>query len=498
MCSKSDDGLDYYRGFFKKKAENMLFSWESQKLEQIWKKNPDKRFVKIGKIWMYKGRLDEGNQFTTADVDVKIMFDAHEFTGFMPIVTSDSPIFYAYLIHVHQDIRPHSGYEITTKEMMKKMFAIGAPRKLIRAVRNACTHCKIMNKKTVVLEMANHHKVRTTISPPFYNIMADVVYGFSASSHKRARSTIKVYALILVCLLTGATNILVLEGIETQDITAALERHSSRYGAPACIYIDNGAQLAALEGTQFSMRDLNGTINDSMGIQVKLSSPKNHEERGRCEAKVKQLREMLKKLAVDTTDPVTPVLWETIFAKASSHMDDIPIAQGDGSNLSDLGFEILTPNRLKIGRNSNRSIDGTIRFTNAALPSDILNRNRKITSCFMQILIDRIHLLQKKTNKWLHTAVVTPKPNDVVLYVSDESAASEKKRWKLGKVASTTDRTVNIVYPVLTNKSISWGLAIRGWRQVSIIVGSHELSVNSKEFHRSIVSKTDDNHTDAD
>ena len=35
--------------------------------------------------------------------------------------------------------------------------------------------------------------------------------------------------------MTGATNILALEGLETADVVQALERHSSRHGIPAVI-----------------------------------------------------------------------------------------------------------------------------------------------------------------------------------------------------------------------------------------------------------------------
>ena len=48
-----------------------------------------------------------------------------------------------------------------------------------------------------------------------------------------------VYALVFVCLLTGATNILATETLETQDIVQAIERQASRYGVPADVYVDN-------------------------------------------------------------------------------------------------------------------------------------------------------------------------------------------------------------------------------------------------------------------
>ena len=57
----------------------------------------------------------------------------------------------------------------------------------------------------------------------------DICYGFKGQAYKRARTVIKVYGLVIVCLLSGVTNIMALEGIKTQDICTALERHSNRY-----------------------------------------------------------------------------------------------------------------------------------------------------------------------------------------------------------------------------------------------------------------------------
>ena len=73
--------------------------------------------------------------------------------------------------------------------------------------------------------------------------MAYIAYGFKGNPFKGARKELKVYALVIVCFLSGACNILAMEGCETQDV----ERRSARYGVPGYIYIDNGTQLKALK-----------------------------------------------------------------------------------------------------------------------------------------------------------------------------------------------------------------------------------------------------------
>ena len=73
------------------------------------------------------------------------------------------------------------------------------------------------------------------------------------------------------------------EGIETQDITQATERHSTHSGVPAEMYIDQGTQLKAMDQTSFSVRDLQMQVIDSLGIRLQVSNAKSPEERGRVE-----------------------------------------------------------------------------------------------------------------------------------------------------------------------------------------------------------------------
>ena len=63
-------------------------------------------------------------------------------------------------------------------------------------------------------------------------------------------------------MLTSATNMLVLEGTETQDVISALERHGCRYGFPAEVFVDSSSQLAALDASKAMLRDANTFLYD--------------------------------------------------------------------------------------------------------------------------------------------------------------------------------------------------------------------------------------------
>ncbi len=94
-----------------------------------------------------------------------------------------------------------------------------------------------------------------------------------------------------------------LEGIETQDVCAALERHSNRYGVPSFVYVDNGTQLKALQYAKFSVRDLDAMVQDNLGMKIIVSNAKAHSERGRVERRIRVLRETMEKME---TTPAAP------------------------------------------------------------------------------------------------------------------------------------------------------------------------------------------------
>ena len=252
------------------------------------------RFQKQDGIWWSTGRFDSSAKFKCEDVEIDVPFyDDNLISPVVPVVRENSGLFHANTMHVHLKIWLHSGIETTMREVYLKMFVLGNPRRIVSRIRKDCTRCRRIHLKTVELKMANHACEQALIATPFYAIQLDIAYGFSAVPWKKARSKLTLYALVVVCLLSSATSILSLEGIETQDIVAALEHHSSRYGVPGIIYTDNGTQLAVLSSTVFTPQSLENELKERLDVKVIVSCPKAHEERGRVERRIGLIRDML-------------------------------------------------------------------------------------------------------------------------------------------------------------------------------------------------------------
>ena len=64
-----------------------------------------------------------------------------------------------------------------------------------------------------------------------------------------------------------------------------------------------------------SLRDVHAQVQDSLGIQIVVSTAKAHSKRGRVERKIRCFGESLEKTGISTDHPQTVLQWETLFAK---------------------------------------------------------------------------------------------------------------------------------------------------------------------------------------
>ena len=425
------------------------------------------KFHKIGNIWYSKSRLEKIGPVEIQDLDCSPFFDHQHLKKFLPIVFVKLDIFRSYLAFIHNVQFPHMGVENTLRRIKERFFPVGNARAVIATFRNQCSKCRLMIQKVVALELAQFPSARTTIAPPFWAVQIDIAMSFKARPTINSRKTFSCHALIIVCLLTSATSILVLDGLTTQAVVQAIERHSARYGVPGHIFVDSGTQLEKLQDTSFQLKDVHSNVT-TQRFQVTIAVPKAHQQQGRAEAKIKVMRKMLIAWSKSNEECNTLIGWETIFAKVASAIDDIPIARGTASAPNDLGWEIITPNRLKIGRNNYRQLEGPIKLDNC--PQSQLERNRLLTSKWYEIFIERLHLLipppAKEHDK-------QPEVGDVVLFVFTDPNAKKLWVWKLGVIEEKMSRSSYKIRYAGPDGKLKYVQRAAG--QISIIVPVNQL-----------------------
>jgi len=434
------------------------------------RKNLDRDYTFENGLWFCSSRLAKEGPVDSVDVDGAPFFDAISFRKVVPIVLVQSPIFAAYVAYVHDRLLDHPGVEPTLREIKLTMMPMGGPsaRAFITAYKKKCTKCRIRLKETIQKELADFPNCRTTIAPPFYFVQADIAMAFRSKPYNNSRrATSTAHALVLVCLTTSATNILVMDGLSTQSVVMALERHASRYGMPGEIFVDPGTQLVKLRDTSFDLRGVDGAVFRGSTFRISVSTPKAHEQHGRVERKIRILRDMLQRLS-DTTELCDTLLgWETVFARIASQVDDLPIARGSSSAPTDIGWEIITPNRLKLGRNNHRNLDGEVILDGA--PRTLLDRNKAIFKSWYGIFMDRLHLLVPTVDKTTYRDLQL---NDIVLFKFQDANVPQLEVWKLGRVIQLISaRTVLLQY---SHAGAGHKQIRRSVRQISLILGVEE------------------------
>lgn len=77
-----------------------------------------------GILWS-TGRFDSSARFKCEDVNMNLPFyDDSEIAPVVPVVRDSSELFHAYVLHVHLKVLPHSGVEMSMKEIYRKMFVL--------------------------------------------------------------------------------------------------------------------------------------------------------------------------------------------------------------------------------------------------------------------------------------------------------------------------------------------------------------------------------------
>ena len=111
---------------------------------------------------------------------------------------------------------------------------------------------------------------------------------------------------------------------------------------------------------EFNFHDVKNKLYVNHSTEFEICPVGGHNMHGRVERKIKQIKESLEKTIVN--ERLSVLGWETVGAEISNCINDLPI--GLHSYSTDLeNLDLLTPNRLRLGRNNERSPVGPMLVT---------------------------------------------------------------------------------------------------------------------------------------
>ena len=166
-------------------------------------------------------------------------------------------------------------------------------------------------------------------------------------------------------------------------------------------------QSRGSDKTEVGVRDVSSVDFDTVPVG-------GHNMTGKVERKIQEIKTSINKSYNKLR--LSILQWETVGASISNTINDMPLAlNGIVSDFEDM--DLLTPNRLRLGRNNNRSPCGPLRVTNN--PNKFIEDNRQIFNAWFETwLTSHVPKLMNQP-KWFHTEHHI-KTGDVVLFLKKE------------------------------------------------------------------------------
>ena len=376
----------------------------------------EKISIEKNNILYYSGRILPTQSVSSVAKISDVMMDLCETSFCVPLVESHSPIAASIVneIHWHHDIAKHAGNETVLRYTMMTAYIIGG-RELVKAMRKSCARCNFLLKRTLNVAMGAVSNHQLTVAPAFYVCQADIVGPFKAYSNHNKRSTIKIWLVTFCCVLTSTTDIRVMEDYSTISFVQAFIRFSCSVGYPKLLLIDEGSQLKkGCETMLISFRDLKMKLCKDYQVEFNTCPVGGHNFHGKVERKIRLIRESIERSV--NNERLSLIQWETLSMQISNSVNNMPIALTKSTSELE-NADLITPNRLRLGRNNERSPVGSVELVND--PTKTMERNNNIFIAWFEAwLISYIPKLMQHP-KWFDNDRDI-KVGDVILFLKSE------------------------------------------------------------------------------
>lgn len=309
-------------------------------------------------------------------------------------------------------------------------WIINGPR-LVRTIVRNCVTCAKVTPKPLEQLMGDLPIARGTPQAPFNSTGIDYIGPMTINLSSGKKPTYgKTYAVLFVCITTGAVHVELVLDLKTESFLAALDRFISRRNKPAHVFSDNGSYFVSSIGlnivTKHHSEQWQAAINKfahKHGIYWHFNPPYASSMAGRWESQVKILKRLLK--AVVGRNILRYEQLNTLLIIAEGIMNSRPI-----SPLSEDSNDLipLTPFHFLLGRSiipfqAQMSLSSKLRLSASWKLLQSLQKQ-----LWKRWTIEYLTLLQKR-NKWF-----TPKPNLQVGDLVMLKTTSPPLVWKMARV----------------------------------------------------------------
>ena len=456
-------------------AEKYFFRKATQEIKALHKKREYEEFsVEKDGILYYKSRVLDGQVVEDHD---GILGEVKPLHFVRPIVDRYSPVAYAVMRHVHDRVAKHMNPVVTLRESREICFVLKG-RDLAVEISKLCNHCKKLRAETLENEMAAQHPSTLTVGPAFSTVQVDLAGPWYAECEHSCRSTVKVWAVVFKDPATCAVAAYAMPASNSAAFVQAYNRHVFRHGHPAKVYVDAGSQLLkACEEAELSWFEIAHLISShyGVGLDYEVCPPHAHYFHGAVERSIKEIKRLFNNTFKGLK--LHLLAFETAFAFCCNQLNNLPISLG--SRTDHLGHrDILTPNRLLLGRNNKRS---PASMTQVPSNSRLAEQLESIERSWWKVWeTERLVDFVPQPAKWPRTNNNVAVGTVVIFPMKKPKSPIGEVIWKYGKVAEVIPsrdglaRRLKITYQ--NYKEEVWRFVIRGAREVAVIHDEEDLA----------------------
>ena len=307
---------------------------------------------------------------------------------YLPVVMASERIAVLIMLKSHSDC-DHKSVDITLSTSRHYCWVVGG-RKLSKTICKFCVWCRYLKKKTETQKMAALPQELCVPCPAFSHVGVDLAGPFKVysmlkkRSTRRSEGTLKVWAVLVLCLNTRALKLYLVAGYSTEDFMLAWAEFESECGIPKKVHSDRGSQLvSAAEGI-----DVPEYNWDMIGASRKGQTEWNfcpagaQWRNGAVEALVKQFKrslELYKQTGMSYAE------LQSAFKKIAAVLNSRPISARYGPRHEQCDpdyLELVTPNMLLTGRSG---VDLPLReYTDDNTPGVRLAYREELERCWWE------------------------------------------------------------------------------------------------------------------
>jgi hypothetical protein len=220
-----------------------------------------------------------------------------------------------------------------------------------------------------------------------------------------------------------------MDDYSTDSVVLAFIRFSCRYGYPKFLMPDAGSQLLkSCEDMNYSYTDTKQRLSFQYGVDFSPCPVGAHYVHGKVERKI---REVKKSVDIHVHNQrLSTLQWETLMHQISNSINNLPIGLKNTTRCLE-NLDLITPNRLILGRNNERSPNAPLVICNDH--KRLIETNSIIFRAWFKAWLVSVVPSLIERPKW-HTSDLEVKVGDIVLFLKTENEMTDQ--YQYGQVSS--------------------------------------------------------------